>query len=197
MAVQYRPKHQRQLAEPISGRYDCTAYSAALAVDRHTIGGVVVRGRDIRLASTEPRPDPGSPGLNLAQATAAAFRLTRVNLTVKRGPWATFVTRLRTRGAILPGDYDQMGEFSAQPSFRDLHAMFINNLNSDHIEIGGVTYGPEKAGLTYDPLYRTFRWVPLAVLRKYAEKYARAVNYTGGVIYAETRVTPLIAAQIN
>ena len=197
MGVTYRPRHQPQLnaSDPYGG-VNCSAYSAAIMVDRATIGGVRVTGKDIRAASNEPRPEPGSPGLNIEQVIAAAFRLTRVNFTPRRGSWSVMLKHLGPSGVLLPGDYDQIPPaFDCQPGFNDLHMVAINNENSGSVTAAdGRVYGPGECALTYDPLCPAFRWVPLAVLRKYAEKYARRVGYTGGVIYATTRATPLIAA---
>ena len=197
MAVVYRPKFANQIRDGgPTGPYDCTAWSCAFAIDRATLGGVKVTGRQLRLASNEPRPDPASPGLNLTQVTSAAFRLTRVVLTPRRGSWAVMLRHLGPSGVLLPGDYDQIpAAFDCQPGFNDLHAVYLNNQNSGSVTAAdGRIYGPGECALTYDPLCSAFRWVPLVVLRKYAEKYARRVGYTGGVIYATTRATPLIAA---
>jgi len=193
MATIYRPKHQRQInpGDPY-GKYNCTAYSAAIAVDRATLGGSRVTGEGIRANSSEPRPDPGSPGLDLSQATAAAFRTTRVDLTVRRATWASLTASLRAgRGAILQGDYDQMGSFSCQTSFRGNHAVYLNNLNTETVEIGGVEYTAGKAALMYDPLCTSYKWTPLTVLRKYGEKFALSVGFSG-VLFATTRITPNI-----
>jgi hypothetical protein len=193
MATIYRPRHQRQInpGDPY-GKYNCTAYSAAIAVDRATLGGSRVTGEEIRAASSEPRPRPSSPGLNLPQATAAAFKATRVSLDVRRTSWTSMLLYIKNRGIILQGDYDQMGSFSCQTSFKGAHAVFLNNLNSDPVTIGGTEYGSGKAALTYDPLCTDYKWEPLTTLRKYAEKFTASLGYSG-VLYATTRITPLIA----
>ena len=67
----YRAPFQAQLKEPISGRYDCTAYSAATAIATSTCGAKVPTGRQVRLATNEPVPDSTSPGLNLRQVADA------------------------------------------------------------------------------------------------------------------------------
>ena len=80
-------KRYQQLNEPITGRYDCSAYSAAWITDAHTGGATKLTGRAIRLASSEPIPDRSSPGLNLTQVDAAVYKLTsgRVNLDTRTG----------------------------------------------------------------------------------------------------------------
>lgn len=62
--------------------YDCTAYAAAATAAMSTCGSLRITGRQVRLASSEPTPDPGSPGLNLPQVDAAVFNLSHgtVNL---------------------------------------------------------------------------------------------------------------------
>lgn len=77
----------QQLREPITGRFDCSAYSAAWITDAHTGGATKLTGRAIRLASSEPVPDRTSPGLNLPQVDAAVLKLTssRVNLDTRTG----------------------------------------------------------------------------------------------------------------
>lgn len=72
-----RPRIQLQLREPITGRYDCTAYEAAVAGDAHSRGAQVFTGRTIRLNTDEPVPDPRSPGLNLRQTDEALFKVSR------------------------------------------------------------------------------------------------------------------------
>ena len=193
MATVYRPRHQKQINsyDPY-GKYNCTAYAAAVAVDRHTVGGIIVTGEAIRGASSEPLPQPRSPGLNLAQATSAAFRLTRAVLTVRRTSFDTMTVYLKNRGVILQGDYDQMAQWSCQTSFTGNHAVYLNNLNTGDVVIGDVTYGPGKCALTYDPLCASYKWEPLTVLRKYAEKFAASIGGKG-VLCATTRITPLIA----
>lgn len=73
----YHPTHQNQLG-PDGGKYgstNCTACSAGMAGQAHTCGGLRYTGAQIRAASSEPIPDPRSPGLNLAQVDSALYRL--------------------------------------------------------------------------------------------------------------------------
>lgn len=85
------PLNQQQLREAITGRFDCTAYAAADAGDADSRGRLVFSGRQVRLATDEPRPDPVSPGLNLRQVDEALYRLSHgaINLDTQWGaPWS-------------------------------------------------------------------------------------------------------------
>lgn len=70
------PGDYQQLEDPHTGRFDCTAYSAAWIADAHTAGRVRLTGEEVRRASDEATPDPSSPGLNLVQVDAAVRKLT-------------------------------------------------------------------------------------------------------------------------
>ena len=85
-----------------TGSVDCTAWGGALCVDAHTRGATKLTGRAIRLASDEPIPDPGSPGLNVGQVDTAIYRLTdgRVNLDT---PNAATLTRTMVQDRIKDG----------------------------------------------------------------------------------------------
>ena len=181
MAVVYRPSHANQIqAGGPTGPFDCTAWSAAFAIDRATLGGVKVTGRQVRLASSEPIPSPSSPGLNLQQVADVAAKW-HVDLNYRLGSFIDVLAALAAfRGVILQGDYDQMGTWSCQPSFKGDHAVFLNSLD---------TAGTRA--LTYDPLCAAYRWVPIGTLKRYCEKHAASTG--GKVRYATTRVTPLIA----
>lgn len=132
--VMYLPTIQLQLQEPITGRYDCTGYVAAMAADAQTHGAFVPTGREVRLASDEPIPDRDSPGLNVNQVDAALFKLSagavdldvhgmgsgfdRVIIAAKLGAWvvlalwrgvlvdAGLVTGFRAGHAVLVGSDD-------------------------------------------------------------------------------------------
>lgn len=186
MSVIYRPKHQRQIvASDPHGGVNCTAYSAAIGIDRGTIGGSLVTGKWVRAHSSEPNPDPGSPGLNIAQVCDVAQDI-GVDLTAeKTSHFAKALARLAEgRGLVLAGDYDQMGGFSCQANFKGLHAIFVNNLNT-----------PGTSLLVYDPLCPTYRYIDIGTIKRYAEKYAQQA---GGLLwYGYTRVTPNIPKQIN
>jgi hypothetical protein len=182
MGFVYKPRHQKQLTpgDPW-GKFNCTAYSAAMAFDRETMGGVDVTGKQVRAASSEAYPDPNSPGLNLTQIINVGYRW-HIHLESRRGiPWSSFIAQLKAgRGAILQGDYDQMGEWSSQASFKGDHAIYVNHVSGD-----GDLY-------TYDPLAAAAREIPASVLRRYGEKFATKVG-TSGVICALTRQTPTLA----
>jgi hypothetical protein len=183
MGFIYKPRHQKQIVSTDPwGKFNCSAYSFAMAVDRHTLGGMDVTGKQVRAATNEPYPDPNSPGLNIAQLMTVAVKWNLDGFESRRGiPWSSFIAQMKTgRGAILQGDYDQMGDYSSQASFRGDHAMFINHVSGD----GDL--------FTYDPLAKAPREIPQIILRRYAEKFAKAVG-TSGVICALTRETPTIA----
>lgn len=182
MSVIYRPKHQRQIvASDPHGGVNCTAYSAAMAIDRATLGGCDVTGKEVRAMSDEPNPDPGSPGLNIHQVVDVANKL-HVQLTNTSGEgWAKVIAYLKEgRGVLLQGDYDQMGAYSCQSNFLGNHAMFVNNVN-----------GTGTSALNYDPLCKAYRYVRLDVLKRYAEKL------NPHCLFAITRITPNIPRQIN
>lgn len=186
MGYIYKPAHQYQLGPGSgpTGGVDCTAYAAAVAIDRATLGGTKVTGRQVRLASTEPYPDPQSPGLNLPQVINVAFRW-HVELVQRSGaPWASLIAALKAgRGVILQGDYDQIPPgFSGQLSFNGDHAVYVNHVTGD-----GDLYWQ-------DPLRKSGPIeIPEAIARAYAEKLSRSWGLYPGVAFATTRVTPTIA----
>lgn len=185
MPYTYRPRHQRQIVsnDPYGG-VNCAAYSCAMAIERATMGGTLITGQQVRALSNEPIPDPSSPGLNIGQLVAVGRRL-YVQIIDKREDddgWSEVIACLRAqRGVILQGDYDQMGTYSCQKSFRGDHAVYVN-----HLDTTGT-----KAWMQ-DPLCATGKYVPLSVLKAYAEKLARAKGIYPHIFFATTRKTPLM-----
>ncbi len=186
MSFIYKPRHQYQLGPGSgpTGGYDCTAYAAAVAIDRATMGGIQVTGRQVRLASDEPYPDPHSPGLNLVQVGVVAAKW-HVDLINRGGaPWSAVMAMLKAgRGVVLQGDYDQIpAGFSGQLSFKGDHAVYINHVTGD-----GDLYW-------LDPLRKTGAIeIPETVARAYAEKLGRTWGIYPGVGVAMTRITPNLA----
>jgi len=122
------PLNQQQLREPITGRFDCTAYGGADAGDADSRGRLVYSGRQVRLATDEPIPDSASPGLNLRQVDEALYRLSHgaINLDTQWGaPWSR-VTSFLTAGkwaeiSVIRGVLVDAG-FGGGNRFRDGHA---------------------------------------------------------------------------
>lgn len=186
MSYIYKPAHQYQLGAGSSptGGVDCTAYAAAMALDRATLGGTQVTGRQVRLASDEPYPDPLSPGLNLTQVGVVASRW-HVELTNRtHAPWSAVMGMLKQgRAVVLQGDYDQIPPgFSGQLSFKGDHAVEVNHVTGD-----GDLYW-------MDPLRQKGAVeIPEDVARAYAEKLAKSAGIYPGLFVAMTRITPTIA----
>ena len=73
--VQYAPKPIRQRLTFQGHLIGCTDTSFAMGADAATLGGLIVSEAQVRALSDEARPDPASPGLNLAQLDRVAWRL--------------------------------------------------------------------------------------------------------------------------
>jgi hypothetical protein len=157
-----------------------------MAIDRATIGGTLVTGKQVRAASNEPRPDPSSPGLNIPQLVNVAFGW-HVELTNRtRGTWSSLMAALKDRqGVILQGDADQLPpQYNGQTGFKGNHCVYINHEKDDT--------GAEVWWM--DPLNKQGSfYIPTAVARAYAEKLAKAAGIFPGVFFATTRSTPSLA----
>lgn len=185
MGFVYLPSQERQIKPSDKyGRYNCGAVAAAVAIDRATLGGVMINGQDVRRATNEPIPDPGSPGLNMAQLCKAA-KTFHVDLTeVRGGTFAALLKRLgEIRGVVLAGEGTALGKDICQVGFKGGHAVFLNNLSTDGSKI-----------VVYNPLCPTRRYFPVATVRKYAEAFGAA---HGGLNWAYTRVTPNVTVLAN
>lgn len=96
----FHPDVQLQLTYAEGGRYgpyNCTACSGGMTGEGHTCGSLRYTGAQVRAASSEPIPDPESPGLNLAQVDTALYKLSggRINLdTHYRYPMDSVRTRV-------------------------------------------------------------------------------------------------------
>jgi len=130
-----------QIGAGATGGVDCTAHSASNAIDHATCGAKDPGGRTIRLKSSEPVPDPNSPGLNLSQVATVAKNHYGVSLDIRIGsrkvPWAEYEKRRTSgQGAIIQVNYGPIADskYDAGRGFRGGHAMF------------------ESAHATYDPL---------------------------------------------
>ena len=71
----YTPRNQWQgTPTDADGWVSCAAYVGAVIVDAASLGGCVPTGHQVRALSNEPTPQPGDPGLNIAQVIAALAR---------------------------------------------------------------------------------------------------------------------------
>ena len=157
-----------------SGPFDCTAWSASRAIGHATCGAKVPSGRTIRLRSSEPIPDPVSPGLNLPQVGAVALETFGVYLDVRIGTrrvtWAEYEKRrLAGQGAIIQTRYAPIADskYDAGRGFRGNHALF------------------ESIHATYDPLADgryagCFRWNGTVYTREVIKRAAGLLDIGNG-----------------
>jgi hypothetical protein len=173
-------QYQLVIGDP-QGGFSCTAYSMAMALSKASYGAVRVTGAQIRALSGAS----AYTGLTLPQAISAAARL-HVSIVNESGSgdWADVLDALRHgRGVVLQGDYDQIpARYSGQVSFKGNHAVFVDYLHSS----GQFVY-------VLDPLQRDgAEWVPVAIMRAFAEKLAKAQGIYPRLYYAVTPTTRLL-----
>ena len=132
------PQYQLPPGTPTSG-VDCLAYSGAMAyryAKRHNSGP---SGRTIRLLSDEPRPDAGSPGLNLHQVADVLAEHFGMFLEVYVGDraltWNEYeAKRTAGRGGVIQVGYGPISDtkFDASGNHGKFgHGMFEDNNATD------------------------------------------------------------------
>lgn len=182
MAI-YIPRHQTQVnaADP-NGRYNCTAYAAAMAIDAATLGGCVPSGANVRALSDEPVPSPQSPGLNVPQVCAVAARL-HVTLTDRSGFGVQRLVEWVEAGhaAVVQVDRTTLGNYLCSASIDVPHAVLV------------LDFSPGRSSLVFDPLCTAPKWVPPDVLQQAAVDFGAQTGLREGAIrFAVTRHIPRI-----
>jgi hypothetical protein len=136
--------------------FDCTAYAAAWLADEHTCGSVKVTGRQVRLASSEPVPDPKSPGLNLPQADAAVYRATggKVNLQLGSGGTSPTVSVATAKAYVEAGRSLEWQFHRGRLGQRVSGLMTANGFTGLHA--GGLKQSGFSSLRLFDPLVRIY-----------------------------------------
>jgi hypothetical protein len=179
----YQPRFQRQLviSDPY-GKFNCSAYSLAMEIDYATTGGLPISGKEIRALSSEPKPDPASPGLNIAQLVEVAKKL-RVPIADQTGkPIETLVTYLKQHQAcIVQGDSGVFVPKYQENPFDGPHAVLITDIDQGADDLW-----------VWNPLNSSPRLIPLAVVRAYALGL-KVPNTAAGIRFAVGRPSPIVA----
>jgi len=183
MTVYHRHMTQRVSTDPY-WQYNCSAYSAAMLINDATLGGLLgITGRYVREHSSEPIPDPQSPGLNIQQIIGVSNRL-RVQITDKTGrPWSELVAALEEgRRVGLQLDYGELPGASKCQARGDFgHMIVIAKVREDGVGMPGS-----------DPLCSGVRVYRASELRHAAEVFARATGINSGVRWCTTRRIPVV-----
>lgn len=164
-------------------RFNCSAYVGEMLFRDETLGGVYITGEQIRALSTEPKPDPKSPGLNIDQIVKVA-RVLRVDMGDRTGkPWTQLVADM-TEGARIMAqiDYKTLGVYRAQPGDFG-HAICIVSMHSNGLSVWAS-----------DPLAPAPRWYPVNVIEQAMTVFARQTGIKApGLRYGRSRIVPRIA----
>ena len=177
--VYHKHMTQRVAADP-HWQVNCTAYTGAMLINDSVLGGLEgINGRLVRALSSEPTPDPASPGLNVIQIDAVCKRL-RVPFYDKTGEsWTKLKNYVGREGAsrcILAVYYDVMQEKApglvCQRTGSFSHSILVINVNN------GVVHAS-------DPLCAVTKDYPEAVIRAAAIKQA-----DGGLFFGISRTVP-------
>ena len=157
----YRPKHIQQKLKVNSKLIGCSDTSLAVYVDAVTFGGCLVTEAQVRALSSEPIPDPKSPGLNIPQLVAVAKKL-HVVLADRSGETLADMRRYLSENRRIV----------AQLWAADIggpavgHAIHIQALRARPGGIAGFEF------LINDPLKKTAQWIQ-------DDKVFRAMNRFG------------------
>lgn len=181
----YRPTHQQQKRTLNGKLIGCTETSAAMFADAVTLGGTKTTEAGIRALSSEPTPDPASPGLNIPQVIAALWKL-RIAATDKSGEsWDDLRRYLQAdRRIILQHDMFYLGDECGGAN----HVGHCMILQAER-RVSGKT-----RILGNNPMCTGPKWYGLKNLRLAAEAFGDQTGVPGnGIRFAVSRVVPRIA----
>lgn len=176
------PQKQINPGDPY-GKFNCSAYCLALLITNVTAGGVSIDGETVRKMSNEPKPDPKSPGLNIAQLDAVAAKLLVHFYDKTGGSWANVMSYVSSRDVLVQVDYASLGQYRAQPGGDFGHALLL--LGRRVTPTGAEVY-------VYDPLRPKYIWIPASVVERAAVKFARDTQQVQGIRFAVGNPVPNI-----
>ena len=155
----------------------CTDTSFAMCVDAATLGGCIVTEKYVRSLSSEAKPDPESPGLNLDQLEGVAQKL-RVEFTkVKGGSRANFKVHLRqNRRIVAQLWYAGIGGTPIG------HAVYVESISA------------KGMARIVDPMKGVYSLVPEGRLFDAMETFAKKAGVPKGLLYGATRGTQWLSA---
>lgn len=173
----YRPAFVNQFATGPLSSANCTMASAAMALDRHTLGKKTSTGGKMRLCQNDR-----VGGTDLTDAAIAWWNCYRENLDNPGvTAWTDFVRKVKEgRGAIITGHYGSLSnQYRHQSNFFDNHAMFVNEVN----DAGWM--------LNFDPITHASQWIPASELKRFAGSLSGGNGILGmGKVYAAfTKIT--------
>ena len=187
MALQTYHVHmtQRKSSDPY-WQFNCGAYSGAMLIEDATLGGLSgITGRVVRSLSSEPVPDPASPGLNIPQVLNVMRKL-HVEATDMSGhTWSEMMTALNEqRRVTLSIDYGELPAASKCQAKGDFghQIVLIDRQVRNGVE---MVHGS-------DPLCSGVRFYIGDELKAAAQAFARQTNLTTGLRWAMTRSIPKV-----
>jgi len=178
--ARYLPRFltQRDPTDPCA-RFNCVAYSGAMALDYATLGGLRVSGRVVREATNEPRCADSLPGLTAAQLVGASRELYVPLVPRLDQTWGELAAEIDAgcgavaflRYGALPVSLRSSGTFTGD------HAVFVqyHDRTNRRWRIG-------------DPLATVWKWWPSAALRTAMEAFPGP-----GLDWVRTRDVPELA----
>jgi hypothetical protein len=137
----------------------------------------------VRAYSSEPNPEPSSPGLNLTQCENVAWDKFRVQLTdMQKHPWHEVLEALRDdRRVLLQVEYKTLGGYRCQTGGDFGHMVLLCR----PAEADGLIRAS-------DPLCKTSKRYSGDVLQDAAQALARRTGVSVGLRWAMTRPIPYI-----
>lgn len=183
----YRPVHQKQKLRTASGSlYGCTDTTTAMFADAVTVGAVKITEAGVRKMSSEPIPDPASPGLNIPQAIAVLWKL-RIGCADASGQDFDALLRYLNHGSgrriIFQHDLYYLKDGTGGKHVG--HCMLL--------QAQRVIDGKQMI-LGNNPMMTGAHWYTIAELKAAGEAFGKQSGVANnGVRFAISKVVPMIA----
>lgn len=177
----YRPRHVKEHVRLGGKLISCSECVGVMAADAASLGAVQLTQEAFRAMSSEPVPDPVSPGLNLPQVVEVHRKLRIVGTVDRTGDsWGELWAFLNGDRRILL--QVQMADLRSCAPGRTGHMILLQ------------AYRRGKGIIVNDPMCDTARWMRPSVVRAAAESFANETHVPGdGLRFAITRRIPRVA----
>lgn len=181
MAIYHKHMTQRVPSDPY-WQYNCTAYCGAMLATDSTLGGLIgVTGQYIRSHSSEPRPDPSSPGLNILQVRSVLTALHIRSYDKTGTPRGDVIDAINEgRRVLLQVAYRKLGAYRCQAGGDFGHALVL------------VKFAPDGDIWGSDPLCSSSKKYPRELVFDAAQEFARDTGVSSGLRWLATRKVPHI-----